>query len=160
MARRDPEPSVAAEPQPERRYERETRIRDLYAKQLKEYRPDEQVLKTEPGYVDSPVRGDLRTLDSKNLIRVWEFEIVAAYEGLGQVLTYVALARLELNFDRQIRGVLAAFEFQPEVELAIEIMNLGVEVVRIPEALRLAGEIPPVEKPVAVARIPRLGEDH
>ncbi|MGH2559028.1 MAG: hypothetical protein ACRDJH_08185 [Thermomicrobiales bacterium] len=57
-----------------------------------DFRPGERLLNNEHSYAGTNVRGDMRTLDSSNLIRIWEFEINASYEGLGQVLTYVAMA--------------------------------------------------------------------
>ncbi|WP_410819110.1 hypothetical protein [Micromonospora sp. 050-3] len=142
--------------QGEDRYAHECRIRDLYATRLDEFRPDERLLKTEHSYEDSKVRGDMRTIDRHDVIRIWEFKISAGYEGLGQILTYLALARRDLAFGRRVRGVLAAFDVQPEVDLAIEVLNLGIEVVRLPDKMRLAGGIPRIREPLAVPQIPQL----
>ncbi|WDZ84715.1 hypothetical protein [Micromonospora cathayae] len=137
-------------------YAHECRIRDLYASRLREFRPDERLLQTEHTYEESKVRGDMRTIDRVDTIRIWEFKINAGYEGLGQILTYLALARKDLAFKRQVRGVLAAFHIQPEVALAIEVLNLGIEVVMLPEKMRLAGAIPRVREPLLLPQIPEL----
>lgn len=141
---------------PQEPFAHECRIRNLYADRLAEFRPHEKLLRTEHSYADTRVRADMRTLDHNDVIRVWEFKIVASYEGLGQVLTYLALARKDVNFTRAIRGVLAAFEIQPEIEVANEVLNLGIELVIVPDKLRLAGGVPPLRAPQAVPQIPQL----
>lgn len=120
----------------------ECRIRDLYANRLKEFRPAEKLLKTEYKFDGSFVRADMRTVDVSDIIRVWEFKLVGSYEGLGQILTYMALARLAEDFSRPVKGVFAAFGWQQEVRMAVEVLNLGVELVTIPAKLRLAGGVP------------------
>lgn len=90
------------------------------------------------------------------MVRIWEFEIVASYEGLGQVLTYLALARKELNFARSVRGVLAAFKIQHEIQAAIEVLNLGVELVFVHDKLRAASGVPWIAALPPVLQIPRL----
>lgn len=125
----------------------ECRIRDLYADRLKEFRPSEKLLKTEYKFDGSFVRADMRTVDAFETIRVWEFKLIGSYEGLGQILTYIALARLAEDFSRQVKGVFAAFGFQHEVRMAVEVLNLGVELVTIPAKLRLAGGVPARETP-------------
>lgn len=127
----------------------ECRIRDLYADRLREFRPTEKLLKTEYRFDGSFVRADMRTVDTADAIRVWEFKLVGSYEGLGQILTYIALARLAEDFSRQVKGVFAAFGFQPEVRMAVEVLNLGVELVTIPAKLRLAGGVPAKEAPLS-----------
>ncbi|MET7808805.1 hypothetical protein [Micromonospora chersina] len=140
----------------EESYAHECRIRDLYASRLPEFRPDERLLQTEHTYEESKVRGDMRTIDRDDTIRIWEFKINAGYEGLGQILTYLALARKDVAFQRQVRGVLAAFHIQPEVALAIEVLNLGIEVVILPDKMRLAGAIPKAREPFLLPQIPEL----
>ncbi|MEU6798667.1 hypothetical protein ABZ907_43820 [Nonomuraea wenchangensis] len=98
----------------------------------------------------------MRTIDQDGIIRVWEFKISATYDGLGQVLTYTALARLDVKFQRPVRGVLAAFEVQPEVVTAIEVLNLGIEVIVLPDKLRLAGGVPLTTPTIVVPQIPNL----
>jgi hypothetical protein len=98
----------------------------------------------------------MRTVDQSNRIRIWEFKIKAGFDGLGQVLTYMALARLELNFARPVLGVLAAFEIPGELLTAIEVLNLGIETVLLPEQLRLAGAAPGLAASVPVPHIPLL----
>lgn len=137
-----------------RQFEHECRVRDLYAERLAELRPQERLLATEHSYAGSKIRGDMRTIDADNVVRIWEFEIYCGYTGLGQVLTYVATARRATNFEKSTRGVLAAFGFQPEVIVAIEVLNLGVEVVQIPETLRLAGALLPTSASVTPPLIP------
>jgi hypothetical protein len=134
----------------------ECRIRDLYAARLNEERPYEMKLKTEHMYVGSRVRADLRTIDRDGVIRVWEFKLFAGYEGLGQVQTYLALDRKASGFQRPIKAVLAAFDFQPEVREAVEILNLGIELVQIPPKFRLAGGVPTMPVTHALPRIPHL----
>jgi hypothetical protein len=81
-------------------YAVERKIRDVYASRLQEFRPGELLWRTEHTYPPSLVRGDMRTVDELNRIRVWEFKIRVGCDGLGQILTYMALARLELDFGR------------------------------------------------------------
>jgi hypothetical protein len=129
-------------------------IRDAYAARLAEFRPNERVWRTEHIYYPSLLRGDLRTVDTANRVRIWEFKIKAGYDGLGQILTYVALARKETDFSRPVLGVLAAFEFALELATAIEVLNLGIELVTLPEPLRLAGQVPATVSPVVIPNIP------
>lgn len=135
-------------------YERETRIRDYYAAELKQHRPDELLVAREDTYAGTAVRADMRTIDRRNIIRVWEFKIRASYEALGQVLVYVAMARRAEGYDRPIRGVIAAFEFQAELVDAVERMNLGIELVRLPPVLALAGAIPIDSQVTTIPPIP------
>jgi hypothetical protein len=129
-------------------------VRDLYAARLGEFRRGERLVKTEHTLPPSLLRGDMRTVDEAERIRIWEFKIRAGYDGLGQILTYVALARQEMNFARPVLGVLAAFEFLPELAQAIEVLNLGIETVVLPEKLRHAGLTPPAPVLTPVPRIP------
>jgi hypothetical protein len=123
-------------------FERETRVRDLFARRLRDFRPREHLIDVESSFKDSRRRADLRTVDPDNVVRVYEVELVAGYTGLGQALVYTAMAREELGFDRDVRGVLAADRFDPEVVRAIRVMNLGIEVVTLPPLLARAGGIP------------------
>lgn len=132
----------------------ERAIRDFYAERLADFRPSERLIKAEHALPPSLLRGDMRTVDDSNRIRIWEFKIRAGYDGLGQILTYVALAREEYGFDRPVLGVLAAFEFIPELARAIEILNLGIETVILPEVVRFAGKTPISAPAVTVPRIP------
>src|SRR3984885_11181270 len=125
----------------EESFARECRIRDLYAARLGEFRPHEKLLKTENTIAGSRVRADMRTVDSRNRLLVWEFKLIASYDGLGQILTYLALERVAANFRRDVRGVLAAFSIQPEIRTAVDVLNLGIELVELPAKLRLAGGI-------------------
>jgi hypothetical protein len=134
----------------------ERAVRDAYAARLDEFRPDEKVWKTEHVYYPSLLRGDLRTVDKLNRIRVWEFKLKIGYDGLGQVLTYVALARQELKFARPVLGVLAGFEINPELPTAIEVLNLGIEVVLLPPALRQGGLVPVTAPQVNIPLIPQM----
>lgn len=137
-------------------YAGERAVRDVYAARLSEFRPAERLWKTEHTYPPSLLRGDMRTVDELNRVRIWEFKIKAGPDGLGQILTYVALARLELNFSRPVLGVLAAFEIPPELLQAIEVLNLGIEVVILPDHLRLAGRVPSTASRTHVPHIPLL----
>jgi hypothetical protein len=130
----------------------ECRIRDAYAARLREFRPKERLLKTENVLAGSRVRADMRTVDSANRLLLWEFKLAVSYDGLGQILTYVALERRS-DLDRQVRGVLAGFTIQPEIRIAIEMLNLGIEIVELPGLLRLAGDVP-VKPPTPVPDIP------
>ncbi|GAA4243222.1 hypothetical protein [Dactylosporangium darangshiense] len=136
-------------------YAAERAIRDAYAARLEEFRPDERVWKTEHTYYPSLLRGDLRTIDKLNRIRVWEFKLKIGYDGLGQVLTYVALARQELKFARPVLGVLAGYEINPELLTAIEVLNLGIEVVILPATMRQAGRVPADTPSTDIPLIPR-----
>jgi hypothetical protein len=138
------------------KYADERAIRDAYASRLREFRPTERLWKTEHTYPPSLLRGDMRTVDELNKIRIWEFKIKAGFDGLGQILTYVALARLELNFARPVLGVLATFEAPVELLTTIEVLNLSLEVVVLPEQLRHAGRVPPRAATTPIPDIPLL----
>ncbi|MGV0157132.1 hypothetical protein ACSW29_27715 [Rhodococcus sp. GB-02] len=120
----------------------ECAIRNEYAKRLADFRPHEKLLKTEWTFANARARADMRTIDRSDVLRIWEFKIVADYSGLGQALTYLALTRLEKKFEVPVKGVLAAFIIRPEIRTANEVLNLGLELVEIPVHLRLAGGIP------------------
>lgn len=120
----------------------ECRIRDLHSKHFFELRSDERVITTEHRCGAANVRADLLTVDKSNTLREWEFKIRADYKALGQILTYVALTREEKGFERSVRGVIAAFEFQAEVKRAVEVLNLGIELIQIPVWMAQAGGIP------------------
>jgi hypothetical protein len=127
---------------PQSKFAHETRIRDVFSNNLTIHRPLERLVKREVKYANSLVRADMRTVDQDDLLREWEFKLVANYSALGQILTYLSLIRREYKFKRQIRGVIAAFVIPPLIEETIETMNLGIELVRIPNSLRAAGNIP------------------
>jgi hypothetical protein len=135
-------------------YARECRIRDHFAASLKEERPGEVLLGTENSPKGLAIRADMKTVNNENTVRIWEFKIKAGYEGLGQVLTYLAMARKDDAFQRNMCGVLAAFEFQSEVVEAIQILNLGIEIVHIPVKYRLAGDNPASESIAGLPTIP------
>jgi hypothetical protein len=134
----------------------ECRIRDLYAGRLTSLRPRELVAQREVRYANSLIRADLRTLDEDNVIREWEFKLQADYRALGQVLSYVAQAKLEFTFARTVTGVIAAFSIPPEIRLAVQVNNLGIELVDIPAWMRLGGAAPSQEPPRIVV-VPALG---
>ncbi len=138
----DESPSSGAAESSSDIYARECKIRDHFAACLKEERPGEILLGTENSPKGLAIRADMKTVDNKNIVRIWEFKIRASYEGLGQVLTYLAMARRDDAFQRHMCGVLAAFEFQSEIIEAIRILNLGIEIVHIPAKYRLAGDNP------------------
>lgn len=119
---------------------KEREVRDYYAQHLGRARPHEHLAKKEQGYVLSRLRADMRTIDLHDTIREWEFKLHADYRAIGQILTYVALARRELGF-RAVRGVVAAFSFAEEVSLANEVMNLNLELVTLPDWMRGAGKV-------------------
>ncbi|GAA3040762.1 hypothetical protein GCM10010464_00390 [Pseudonocardia yunnanensis] len=143
---------------PEEGFAHECRIRDLYARRLPEFRPGEMLIKTEHTYAGSRVRADMRTLSSDGVIRIWEFKITASYAGLGQALTYLAVARQREGFERTFRGVLAAFDFQSEVRTAVEVLNLGIELVELPAKFRLAGRVPQINSHASIPTIPHLSD--
>jgi hypothetical protein len=138
----------------ERQVATERSVRDAYAKVLAELRPRERLIRREPGYELSPMRADMRTVDAANVLLEWEFKISAGHAALGQILTYVALARREKAL-RQIRGVIAAFEFSNELPFVIEQMNLGIELVVIPQWVRWGGRCP-ITEPYQSVEIPSL----
>ncbi len=123
-------------------FEHETRIRNYFSQNVTRLRPGERVLDTEHSYPGNRLRVDMRTIDVYNCIREWEFKISAEYSALGQILTYVALARQRYQFHRTVRGVIAAFTFMPEIVTCVEVMNLGIELVTIPSSMKYAGNIP------------------
>ncbi|GAA2732889.1 hypothetical protein [Actinocorallia aurantiaca] len=126
----------------------ECAIRNAYADRLSSLRRDERLIGVEPTFEGTSLRADMKTVDSSNTLRIWEFKIWADHRSLGQVLTYLAMERKN-SPGRKVRAVLAAFEFAPEILEANEILNLGIEMVPIPPKLRLAGFVPAVEVPAA-----------
>jgi hypothetical protein len=136
------------------KFERETRVRDLYAMAIQEVRPGEQVVGKECRSGKSGMRVDLRTVDISNLIREWEFKLYATYEALGQIQVYVCQA-LCVNPGRQVRGVIAAFGFQPELRETVRSLNLNIELVTIPQWMAQAGGVPLTSPPVNVVKIPK-----
>jgi len=119
----------------------EIRVRNYYVARLARMRPAQHPIATEQRYAGCGLRADLRTIDNQDVLREWEFKLHADYRAIGQILAYVALARKEWAF-RPVRGVVAAFSFSPEVALTNEVMNLGLELVTIPEWMRAAGGLP------------------
>ena len=142
----------------------ECRIRDVYAKTLSTIRPAEKVVTTATRFKYSPLIADMLTTDTNNVLRVWEFKIIATYESLGQVLVYLAHKRLDSILDnaaqakhgsfKNIRAVLAAFEFRPEVEVANAVLNLGIELVVIPKKYAGAGYVPSGTPQATTPRLP------
>ncbi len=120
-------------------FARECKIRDCFRDNLNELRPNERLVATEPTYRRTKVRADLRTVDHLGVLREWEFKLHACYSALGQVLTYVSHARVEKNFERNIRGVIAAFSFREDLEQTVRVMNLGIELVTIPAWMAKGG---------------------
>ena len=134
----------------------ECRIRNAFASDFSKQRPMERVMSKETRYKTTGLRADLRSIDQSGFIREWEFKIDADHYVLGQILTYVAHARKELNF-RPVRGVIAAFTFSEELQMAIEVMNLNIELVFIPLWLRDAGKNPSSgTKSVSIPSIPTI----
>lgn len=121
-------------------FERECLIRDTYALNIGQEKPDQIVIGKEARYRSSNLRVDLQTVDKHNLYREWEFKLYADYKALGQILVYVAEAKMESNFEKDISGVIAAFEFQPELISTIRMMNLAIELVEIPKWMAMAGK--------------------
>ncbi|SER47463.1 hypothetical protein [Streptomyces qinglanensis] len=119
----------------------ECAIRDSYARRLVDFRPQERLVRTELMFPEVGLRADMKTVDTNNVLRVWEFKIQADYNGLGQVLTYLAMER-KCSPGRQVRAVLAAFEFADSIIEANEILNLGIEMITLPSMLRRAGTVP------------------
>ena len=126
----------------QKEYEHECRIRDCFAKNLFDLRPNERLIATESVYEGTGTRVDMRTVDKFNVLREWEFKIEAGYTALGQIITYLAMARIRDNFRNRIAGVIAAFDFHPELARVIEVMNLGIELVTIPQWMARAGRVP------------------
>ncbi len=137
----------------------ECKIRDFYCTQLDQSRPRELIVKREATFANWPLRADLRTVDDNQLLREWEFKIRADYSSLGQILTYTALMREQLKFERDVKGVIAAFEIPDHLSRAVRISNLNIELVTIPMWMAQAGDIPIAAAPpssVDVPFIPRV----
>ncbi|QYY79484.1 PDDEXK family nuclease [Pseudomonas germanica] len=132
-------------------FEHECRVRDEFSRSLSNYRPSEILARTEQRYWGTLLRADMRTVDTDDVIREWEFKINADYKALGQIIQYVALARKAESF-RPIRGVIAAFTFTNELRIANEVMNLNLELVLLPSWLRRSGYL--IEEAAVLPRIP------
>ena len=134
----------------------ECKIRDFYCTQLEQSRPRELIVKREATFDDWPLRADLRTVDENQLIREWEFKIRADYSSLGQILTYTALIREQMNFDRDVKGVIAAFEIPDHLSKAVRINNLNIELVTIPMWMAQAGNVPNAVAPLSPIGVPLI----
>lgn len=140
------------------RFAHECHIRNAYAKNMCSHRPHERVISRETRYAATALRADLRTVDQRGTLREWEFKIAADHIALGQLLTYVAHARVELGF-RPVRGVIASFSFTDELQRTIEVMNLNIELVTLPQWM-VGGGLAPVRKPAwSVPFIPKLAKN-
>jgi hypothetical protein len=126
----------------EAEFAHECRVRDLYATRMSEFRPGEVLIGTETCFAASNRRADLKSVDAANILRLYEFKLVAGPAAIGQVLTYVHLEQHELGYGRDIRGVLAAFRFEPDVIETIRAMHLPIEIVMLPPHLARAGGVP------------------
>ncbi|MBN9654700.1 hypothetical protein J0K78_10535 [Halobacillus sp. GSS1] len=122
-------------------FEKECLIRDEYGQQIDQLKPGQIVIGRETSYEESKIRVDLQTVDQNDVFREWEFKLYADYKALGQVLTYVTQRKLETNFDTEVIGVIAAFEFQPELVKTIRVLNLAIELVTVPNWLANAGKV-------------------
>lgn len=143
-------------PEAQRLYAHECRIRNAFASNFREQRPLERVLSCETRYTATALRADLRSVDRTGLLREWEFKIQADHYVLGQILTYVAYARQEMRF-RPVRGVIASFSFTDDLRMAIEVMNLNIELVTVPQWMSSAGRIPNLgAKAPKIPSIPQL----
>jgi hypothetical protein len=131
-------------------YDHEVRIQKAYAARLADLREGEVLIESSRRFDCCDLIADMATVDKTNTIRIWEFKIRADYKSLGQIITYLALARYEevircwrpLHPPKRLVGVLAAFDFQQEIVLANVVMNCGIEFVTIPPFLRNAGDVP------------------
>jgi hypothetical protein len=134
----------------------ECHIRDFYAANLKRYKQGHLVSQREVTYKTSRIRADLRTVDEHDVIYEWEFKIQADYSSIGQIMAYTARAKVEFNFKRTVRSIIAAFDFPDDIRMAIEVNNLGIEMIRLPESIRNAGHVPSLAIKPAVIEIPNL----
>jgi len=146
------------------RFAHECKIRDAYSRDLPNLRPRERLVRNATRFDHTALIADMSTTDESGTLRIWEFKIVASYDSLGQVLVYLAQKRLDhlirhanevvKGKTRDIRAVLAAFDIRPEVEIAVTILNLGVELVRIPKKYMAAGDVPKGVRPTDTPTIP------
>lgn len=120
----------------------ECRIRDLFARRMHEFRPGEILISTESSFPSSNRRADLKSVDVRNVLRLYEFKLIATPAAVGQALTYINLEQQAVGYDREVRGVLAAFRFEPDVIPTIRAMHLPIEVVTLPPHLARAGGVP------------------
>ena len=70
----------------------------------------------------------------------------------------LALAKLEIGFERTILGVIAAFTIPREIRLAVNVNNLGIELVEIPSRFCEAGVVPTASAAAAIPIIPRTAK--
>ena len=110
-------------------------MRDAYANRLNEFRPDERLINCEKTIPGTSLRTDMETVDINNVIRVWEFKVIADYSGLGQLLVYLHLKRKETEFKKSIIGVLAVTEISNYIREAIISSGLNIEVVLINKSI-------------------------
>ncbi len=57
-------------------------MRDYFSRRLKDFRPGERVVRTEPPIGKTGRRADLLTVDGFNTLRLWEFKLVAGYDAI------------------------------------------------------------------------------
>jgi hypothetical protein len=122
-------------------FEHECRVRNCFRDHLGTLRPGEELHSVEVQYKSSKRRADMRTVTQDNVILEWEFKIRAGVDSIGQVLNYVRIAREEFCF-APVRGVIAALGFENDVVRTCEVMNLGIELVKIPIWMHAGGKIP------------------
>jgi len=119
---------------------RECAIRDYYASNLTALRGgQENLVGTEIVHNQSQLRADMRTVDASEVIREWEFKIIADYSALGQILVYTAALKMQYGFQRDIRGVIAALQIPAEISQAVRVGALNIELVLIPSWIYNAG---------------------
>ena len=127
---------------PEAEFAHECRVRDLFATRMSEFRPGELLIGTEACFAASNRRADLKSVDVANVLRLYEFKLIASPAAIGQVLTYVHLKQHERGYATDVRGVLAAYRFEHDVIETIRAMHLPIEIVTLPAHLARAGGVP------------------
>ncbi|MCG3865810.1 MULTISPECIES: hypothetical protein [unclassified Photobacterium] len=114
---------------------KELKMRDSYAKRLREFRPDERLISREGTIHGTSLRTDMITVDIKNVIRVWEFKVTADYSALGQLLVYLHLKRKETEFKKSVIGVLAVTEISEYIKEVIISSGLNIEIVLLNKSI-------------------------
>ncbi|MBA6295971.1 hypothetical protein [Colwellia sp. MB02u-9] len=126
-------------------HERETKIRDHYAANLDDLRPNERLIGCEVKTKKHNLSVDMQTVDHNNVLRLWEFKVVANYSAIGQLLVYIAQKKIELLGSKRVIGVIAAVDIPEFIVDAINMSDLHIELVKIPKTIINCGLISQVQ---------------
>ena len=135
---------------------KETEVRNIFASHFNDLRGGgEKLIGYENKCGDSFLRSDLRSILPDGTILEWEFKLEADYSALGQVLVYMSKVKSEYNFNRKVRGVIAALCIPEKIIEAVYKNGLDIELVTIPKWVLIeTGAIPKSYHKYSTIKIP------